>query len=306
MADALNDRDWKRIREVLAAFQKTHVKNRRFHLRQYKDVFVGSELVDYLMLKCSISQPVTRPVAIEIGSKLFAKGIFFHVEGKHEFEDRYLFYQFSSCPLKPNPSPRPRSEASKTLPIGHGVRRRVSAFRSRAASTPIQHKRVQSPSSSTPSKRPTKPHIEHSQEMKAYLPAKGSSRPPCKLLKAPAMSDRTHSSEIEGREERETTPPPARKKTGVNGEHQKPRRQAKPRLLALGLVVLVVTTLVGSVAYQEYSRVVAENTELKVELNNIRNGLRMTEKGMCNCGEEFGKPTPISLPCPHDGASLEA
>ncbi|KAF9099494.1 vacuolar membrane-associated protein iml1 [Mortierella sp. GBA35] len=69
------------------------LQDRRWHLRVYNSVFLGNEVVDWLIHH--FVDIDTREEATEFGKKLFDKGLFIHCLGKHNFMDGHYFYQFS-------------------------------------------------------------------------------------------------------------------------------------------------------------------------------------------------------------------
>ncbi|KAF9431267.1 vacuolar membrane-associated protein iml1 [Podila epigama] len=69
------------------------LQDRRWHLRVYNSVFLGNEVVDWLLH--NFVDIDTREEATEFGKKLFDKGLFIHCLGKHHFMDGHYFYQFS-------------------------------------------------------------------------------------------------------------------------------------------------------------------------------------------------------------------
>lgn len=68
------------------------VKDRRHHLTKYKNCFVGSEAVDWLV---GAHPNKTRGEAVEIGEQMRKMGLFQHVHHDHGFKDKYYFYQFN-------------------------------------------------------------------------------------------------------------------------------------------------------------------------------------------------------------------
>jgi len=76
----------------LAANFKENVKleDRKFRLKTYKQVFVGTEAVDYLIKSGAAN---SRQDAVELGKALHQLNIFEHVFREHGFEDDYLFYR---------------------------------------------------------------------------------------------------------------------------------------------------------------------------------------------------------------------
>ncbi|ORZ32082.1 hypothetical protein BCR44DRAFT_1441039 [Catenaria anguillulae PL171] len=65
--------------------------DRRWHLRLYERVFVGSECVDWMLR--SISDVDTREDAVALGNSLLQQGVFVHVLQKHSFMDGHYFYR---------------------------------------------------------------------------------------------------------------------------------------------------------------------------------------------------------------------
>ncbi|KAF9274064.1 vacuolar membrane-associated protein iml1 [Mortierella alpina] len=86
-----------KIQTIATAIQNplTGIKlqDRRWHLRVYNSVFLGNEVVDWLIH--NFSDIDTRDEATEFGKKLFDKGLFIHCLGTHHFLDGHYFYQFS-------------------------------------------------------------------------------------------------------------------------------------------------------------------------------------------------------------------
>eukprot|EP00005_Dracoamoeba_jomungandri_P005749 CAMPEP_0174251948 /NCGR_PEP_ID=MMETSP0439-20130205/1615_1 /TAXON_ID=0 /ORGANISM="Stereomyxa ramosa, Strain Chinc5" /LENGTH=476 /DNA_ID=CAMNT_0015332399 /DNA_START=1045 /DNA_END=2472 /DNA_ORIENTATION=+ len=69
------------------------IKNRMWHLRKYKNCFVGSEIVDWLMEKSEI-EFLSREEALEFGNMLLSRHFFHHVVFDHPLRDGYYFYRF--------------------------------------------------------------------------------------------------------------------------------------------------------------------------------------------------------------------
>jgi len=70
------------------------VKDRKLRFKTYKDCFVGSEAVDFIM---KTSNVVHRPVALSLGQKLMDTGLFSHVLNDEQCEDgNNIFYRFNS------------------------------------------------------------------------------------------------------------------------------------------------------------------------------------------------------------------
>jgi sensor c-di-GMP phosphodiesterase-like protein len=67
------------------------IHDRVFHLRTYRDCFIGSEAVDWI----AQHQEVSREQAVIIGRRLLALGHIRHVADEHDFEDAFLFYHLT-------------------------------------------------------------------------------------------------------------------------------------------------------------------------------------------------------------------
>lgn len=70
--------------------QNVKLEDRMFRLKTYKQVFVGTDAVDYLIKSGAAS---SREDAVELGKALQQAGLFEHVFRDHGFEDDYLFYR---------------------------------------------------------------------------------------------------------------------------------------------------------------------------------------------------------------------
>ncbi|MGB0564894.1 MAG: hypothetical protein ACPGVO_24325 [Spirulinaceae cyanobacterium] len=66
------------------------IQDRRYHLRTYRQCFVGSEAVTWLSRHFNVS----RENAIAIGQRLHQYHWLAHVHHEHSFKDEYLFYRF--------------------------------------------------------------------------------------------------------------------------------------------------------------------------------------------------------------------
>lgn len=88
--------DFLPLEEIARDFRKNlEVKDRRYHFSTYKDVFVGSYAVDYLVGKTPWAS--SRMEAVQVGRTLMRElDLFQHVvSATHPFEDDYLFYKFT-------------------------------------------------------------------------------------------------------------------------------------------------------------------------------------------------------------------
>ena len=77
--------------EYIAKEFETHVvvDDRRYHLKTYRDCFIGHEAVSFL-LRANFAP--SRPVAVVLGRRLAKElDLFEHVTRQHEFKDDFLF-----------------------------------------------------------------------------------------------------------------------------------------------------------------------------------------------------------------------
>mmetsp|Transcript_27041 Transcript_27041/g.57889 ORF Transcript_27041/g.57889 Transcript_27041/m.57889 type:complete len:692 (+) Transcript_27041:225-2300(+) len=70
--------------------QNVKLEDRKFRLKTYKQVFVGTDAVDYFIKSGAAS---SREDAVELGKALQQMNILEHVFRDHGFEDAYLFYR---------------------------------------------------------------------------------------------------------------------------------------------------------------------------------------------------------------------
>lgn len=66
------------------------LRNRRFHLRVYRQCVPGNILLDYLVREQVASD---RPEALQLAESLFDAGLLHHVCFEHEFEDAGFYYK---------------------------------------------------------------------------------------------------------------------------------------------------------------------------------------------------------------------
>uniref|UniRef100_A0A3B3YKQ4 Rap guanine nucleotide exchange factor (GEF) 4 n=1 Tax=Poecilia mexicana TaxID=48701 RepID=A0A3B3YKQ4_9TELE len=68
------------------------IRDRKYHLKTYRQCCVGTELVDWQMLQCSCVH--SRIQAVGMWQVLLEEGVLNHVDGETVFQDKYLFYRF--------------------------------------------------------------------------------------------------------------------------------------------------------------------------------------------------------------------
>ncbi len=78
------------LAEELKSSQGIEVKDRRYRLKVYKNCFIGSELVSWLVA----NKDVTEKEAVVLGQNLFEHNLIAHACRDHDFKNDFLFYEF--------------------------------------------------------------------------------------------------------------------------------------------------------------------------------------------------------------------
>lgn len=114
---------FERLRLVAAAMSRAvAVRDRRYHLRLYRNVFVGHEAVDWLVRE---GHAPTRRDAVALGQRCLELGLFHHCLHEHTFKDLRLFYRFTLAPPRAHMEEIPdASDVADDAPMG---RRNLSA-----------------------------------------------------------------------------------------------------------------------------------------------------------------------------------
>jgi hypothetical protein len=82
----------KDLEDIAAKFkQNVKIADRTYRLKTYKQCFIGSEAVDYLV---DSGATATREDAVELGRAFMEMRMFEHVLRDHDFKDEYFFYRF--------------------------------------------------------------------------------------------------------------------------------------------------------------------------------------------------------------------
>ncbi|MDJ0571288.1 MAG: hypothetical protein QNJ53_19865 [Pleurocapsa sp. MO_192.B19] len=79
----------------IQADRGVEIKNRWYNLRLYRQCFIGSELVDWLVETKGISTQE----AIILGQSLLGYRLIRHVCDDHDFKNEFLFYRFQNIAL---------------------------------------------------------------------------------------------------------------------------------------------------------------------------------------------------------------
>ncbi|MCJ1466363.1 vacuolar membrane-associated protein iml1 [Pseudocyphellaria aurata] len=129
------------LAQVIQSERGVRMMDRRWHWRLHYNCFIGFELTTWILQ--NFRDVETREEAVEVGDELLKRGLFQHVEQRHNFRDGNYFYQI----LGPYRAARPESgrnwfgsrKADKSVPstpMSDGVNKDSPKLpRSRASST---------------------------------------------------------------------------------------------------------------------------------------------------------------------------
>lgn len=98
--------DIKRLAEDLQGEKGIPMLDRRWHWRLHYNCFLGFDLTSWLLT--NFRDIETRDEAVELGNKLMEKGLFHHVQKRHQFRDGNFFFQIAP----EYRAPRPDSKSS--------------------------------------------------------------------------------------------------------------------------------------------------------------------------------------------------
>lgn len=82
------------------------VTDQKYHLKVYKNCFVGSELIDWL----KVYKGLITEEALLLGKYLFTLNLIRHTKNEHDFENEYLFYNFTLPKMHIHLSPTETNE----------------------------------------------------------------------------------------------------------------------------------------------------------------------------------------------------
>ncbi|XP_072435314.1 rap guanine nucleotide exchange factor 4 isoform X3 [Chiloscyllium punctatum] len=80
------------LRNVILSQAPHMIRDRKYHLKTYKQCCVGTELVDWMIQQTPCVH--SRPQAVGMWQVLLEEGVMNHVDQEHSFQDKYLFYRF--------------------------------------------------------------------------------------------------------------------------------------------------------------------------------------------------------------------
>ncbi|KAF2816176.1 uncharacterized protein BDZ99DRAFT_494049 [Mytilinidion resinicola] len=96
--------DAKRLAEDLQGEKGIPIVDRRWHFRLHYHCFIGFDFVSWILQ--NFKDIETRDEAVELGNQLMKKGLFQHVQKKHQFRDGNFFYQIAQEYRAPRPDSR--------------------------------------------------------------------------------------------------------------------------------------------------------------------------------------------------------
>ncbi|KAI4645685.1 hypothetical protein J4E93_005262 [Alternaria ventricosa] len=86
--------DLKKLAEDLQGEKGIQMLDRRWHLKLHYNCFLGFDLTNWLL--SNFKDIETRDEAVEFGNELMKKGLFQHVQGRHQFRDGNFFFQIAA------------------------------------------------------------------------------------------------------------------------------------------------------------------------------------------------------------------
>uniref|UniRef100_A0A8D3E7G9 Rap guanine nucleotide exchange factor 4-like n=1 Tax=Scophthalmus maximus TaxID=52904 RepID=A0A8D3E7G9_SCOMX len=109
-------RTGKVLRNAILSRAPHMIRDRKYHLKTYRQCCVGTELVDWLVLQSACV--LTRSHAVGMWQALLEEGVLNHVDQELGFQDKYLFYRFLDDEEEdtPLPSEEEKRESEEELP----------------------------------------------------------------------------------------------------------------------------------------------------------------------------------------------
>uniref|UniRef100_A0A665VY02 Rap guanine nucleotide exchange factor 4 n=1 Tax=Echeneis naucrates TaxID=173247 RepID=A0A665VY02_ECHNA len=109
-------RGGKVLRNAILSRAPHMIRDRKYHLKTYRQCCVGTELVDWLVLQSACV--LTRSHAVGMWQALLEEGVLNHVDQELGFQDKYLFYRFLDDEEEdtPLPSEEEKRESEEELP----------------------------------------------------------------------------------------------------------------------------------------------------------------------------------------------
>ncbi|KAF1993214.1 hypothetical protein P154DRAFT_503876 [Amniculicola lignicola CBS 123094] len=130
--------DIKKLAEYLQGEKGIPVLDRRWHWRLHYNCFLGFDLTSWLLSNFKDIQ--TRDEAVDLGNRIMEKGLFQHVQKRHQFRDGNFFYQIAAEYRAPRPESKSgwfgmrRTDRSvPSTPVSEGPRTSPLTARSRGS-----------------------------------------------------------------------------------------------------------------------------------------------------------------------------
>uniref|UniRef100_A0A3P8TXK0 Rap guanine nucleotide exchange factor 4 n=1 Tax=Amphiprion percula TaxID=161767 RepID=A0A3P8TXK0_AMPPE len=103
------------LRNAILSRAPHMIRDRKYHLKTYRQCCVGTELVDWQMQQSSCVH--SRVQAVGMWQVLLEEGVLNHVDHELSFQDKYLFYRFLDDEQEdaPLPSEEERKESQEEL-----------------------------------------------------------------------------------------------------------------------------------------------------------------------------------------------
>ncbi|CAL8281422.1 unnamed protein product [Lota lota] len=104
------------LRNAILSRAPHMIRDRKYHLKTYRQCCVGTELVDWLVQQSACVH--TRSHAVGMWQTLLEEGVLNHVDQELGFQDKYLFYRFLDDEDEdtPLPSEEEKRESEEELP----------------------------------------------------------------------------------------------------------------------------------------------------------------------------------------------
>ncbi|XP_078260085.1 rap guanine nucleotide exchange factor 4 isoform X2 [Rhinoraja longicauda] len=80
------------LRNAILSQAPHMIRDRKYHLKTYKQCCVGTELVDWMIQQTTCVH--SRAQAVGMWQVLLEEGVMNHADQEHNFQDKYLFYRF--------------------------------------------------------------------------------------------------------------------------------------------------------------------------------------------------------------------
>ncbi|XP_034863646.1 rap guanine nucleotide exchange factor 4 isoform X5 [Mirounga angustirostris] len=97
------------LRNAILSRAPHMIRDRKYHLKTYRQCCVGTELVDWMLQQTSCVH--SRTQAVGMWQVLVEDSVLNHVDQEHHFQDKYLFYRFLDD--EPEDAPLPTEEEKK-------------------------------------------------------------------------------------------------------------------------------------------------------------------------------------------------